>query len=201
MNSLEIIGLGELGDYIRTLPRDTFKIAKRQVAKSVFIVQKEVLNNFTVSSGPSVDRLHSRSGALKRSIKSDVVGSSLNELAGSVFSDIIYSKVQEEGDIIKARNKYVNVPGGPYLNIPLSANKTAAGVTRFGAREVFRLGGFIVKSKKGNWLVMDRTGVPMFVLKKSVEIPARLGMEDSMKKEINPFLKRLDSDIDKRLNS
>ena len=120
--------------------------------------------------------------------------------AGAGAKVLLYAAVQElgtDGPIV-AKKAYRKVPGGPYLNIPLEAALTPAGVARFTAREaadVYPGGTFIAKSKAGNWILFGRltdsygrggrvTGsgskrarvkaghsaniVPLFVLKKEV---------------------------------
>jgi hypothetical protein len=84
----------------------------------------------------------------------------------------------------------LGVPGGPYLNIPTSANKTASGVTRLQAREVFNRGGYITQTKGGVWGVF-LLGQMMFSLKKQVKIPARLGMIDAAEDEVPTLLNKL----------
>ncbi len=196
---VKTIGLQELKSFLRDVPERLFDVTKTQLGKSSLSVQKAVQDNFTLSSSGSVGgRLHSRTGALRRSILTSNKGNTLGTLSSSIFSKKIYAPIQEIGGTISAIDKYVRVPGGPYLNIPLSANKTASGVTRLSASEVFGSGGSLFKSKKGNWIV-SLGGKPMFVLKKSVEIPARLGMQKAAEDEVPTLLSSLQVEITKRL--
>ncbi len=73
--------------------------------------------------------LATRTGALKRSLRSGVEGSGLSDLRlRNVSAGVAYARVQEEGGEIRPQN-------GRYLTIPLDAAKTAAGVARFSARQ------------------------------------------------------------------
>jgi len=128
---------------------------------------------------------------LAKSIKPKTTGTSIESLHSEVFTDSIYARIHESGGTINAKNKYINVPGGPFLNIPLSANKTPAGVMRENARSVFASGGYIFKSKKGNWIVMSGNDVPMFVLKKQVTIPARLEFVKTATDEVPTLISNL----------
>lgn len=59
-----------------------------------------------------------------------------------------------------------------WLAIPLPIAKTAAGVSRYQTpRDVPGLR--FMLSKRGNALLVDKTGVPWYVLRKSVTIPKR----------------------------
>lgn len=193
------IGLDELKAYFKTLPEDTFEIAKSELGAASLRVQKEVVGRFRAGSeGSGGTRLYSRTGKLRRSILTTNKGTKLENVTSSVFSKKIYAPIQEEGGTITAKNAYTRVPGGPYLNIPLRANKTRAGVTRMQAREVFAAGGSLFQSRRGNWLVA-LNGQLMFVLVKSVTIPARLGMQEEAEDEVPTLLSSLRTAVTKRL--
>lgn len=116
--------------------------------------------------------LHRRSGNLGRSIKS-MVRIRNNRIEGKISSDSVYAPSHEYGATIRP----VNVQ---WLTIPLDAAKTAAGVTRGGARSFKNT--FFITSKTGTLLLMQRQGkniVPLFVLKKQVTIPKRQFLEPS----------------------
>ena len=195
----EVRGLDELRQQVKDLPFWAFTLTQKSLKETSLAVQKDVvLNSFNNSGGalPS-NKLTSRSNVLRDSILTSNKGDRLNNLSSDVFSNVIYAPLQEFGGTVKAKNKYLNVPGGPYLNIPLSPNKTAAGVMRFSAKDVFlSQGGFIFKSSKGNWIVRNKEGQNMFVLKKQVTVPARLGMNKAAENEIPTLLGKL-NDITK----
>lgn len=184
--NVEVIGLDEVNQMINQIPFWEFEATKKAISKATLEVQSRVKGNFN-----SGDGLHSRSGRLRRSIQTSITGTTMTTVSGRVYSDMVYAPIQETGGTIRAKDKYLRVAGGPYLNIPLSANKTAAGMMRMGAREVFNAGGFIIKSKKGNYLVMSGAGQPMFVLKKQVTIPARLGMMKASDDSVPTLLSEL----------
>lgn len=139
--------------------------------------------------------LNSRTGALKRSMRSNVVGSNLDSLTLRMESigDLAHAKSQEFGGVIRPKNS-------KYLTIPTSFNKTAAGVTDFpSARALiaahpddtfFRRTGkgrlFLFWKDPSKKAVVSRTrkfsdiraggvakgaAVPMFQLVKSVDLP------------------------------
>lgn len=194
----KVIGLVELREYLRTLPEDSAGLVKKQLGKSVLNVQKKVTGDFITGGGIGGDKLHSRTGLLRRSIKTSLTGSKLADLKGATFTDVIYAPIQEEGGVITAKNAYKRVPGGPYLNIPLSANLTAAGVMRKDAKTVFNEGGSLFQSSTGKWFV-TLNGQLMFVLKKSVTIPARLHLVDTAEDEIPTLLSNIQVEFTKRL--
>jgi hypothetical protein len=178
--SITIVGDDEVQNLLKNLPSFYARETKMLLGKAVLKTQSDILDNFSHgSSGLSSNKLNSRTGNLARSIKTSVKGVELNELSANVYTDSIYAPLQEKGGDVKAKNKYARVPGGPYLNIPTNFNKTAAGVMRLSSREVFGMGGYIAKSKTGNWFVFALDGKPMFILKRSVTVPARLGMIDA----------------------
>ena len=194
---IKVEGLADIRSYLKRLPGNVFDAAKDTIGGSVLRVQKDVVfNSFASTGNTSGNRLVSRSRILRDSIKTSTKGDSFSNLSGSVFTNVKYAVSHELGTLnkpIKAKNKYVNVPGGPYLNIPLSPNKTASGVMRFSAKEVFlSQGGFLFKSKKGNWIVRNAAGQNMFVLRKETKFPARLGMQKAAENEIPTLLGNLD---------
>jgi len=102
---------------------------------------------------------------------------------------VVYAPIHEYGGVIKAARAYRKVPGGPYLNIPASANKTKAGVMRYTAKDVFQMGGYIRRIGR-RWGVMLGKQL-MFTLHKEVTIPARLGFRDAVDAEIPTLLSEL----------
>lgn len=97
-----------------------------------------------------------------------------------------YAGLQEYGGTVKpvhAQN----------LTIPLSANLTPAGVTRKTARQIIGAGGFFAKG-----LIFEKVGdkaVPMFVLKKSVTIPARLGAREKLAKDLPRLASAIEAEV------
>lgn len=187
---IKIKNLGEVKQYLKDLPDDTFVQAKKVFQKAVINADATVKRNFGF-------KIQSRSGSLRRSLGTSVSGNDLDSLRASTYgaafaggSALVYTLAQEFGATIRAKNKYRNVPGGPYLNIPLKPNKTAAGVTRLTAKTVFSLGGYIQRTARKKWGVFLK-GQMMFVLVKKVQLKPRLGMRKAADDEIPTILSQL----------
>ena len=185
-SSIEVVNLKEVQNYLDRFSDETFEDAKEVFKEAVLDAANTVKGNFGT-------KLQTRSGSLRRSIQQQVSGTDLESLSASIFGarfaggqELVYTLTQEFGATITAKNKYMGVPGGPYLNIPLSANKTPAGVTRFGAREVFAAGGYIAGRA-----VFSKAGTAMFALVKQVRVPASLGMREAADDEIPTILSKL----------
>jgi len=182
------VDLGGVPEYFERLPESTYKQAREVFAKSVLAADRKVKRNAT-------DLIKVRTGRLRRSIRHSVSGMDLATLRASVFSGhdgggktVIYAPIHEFGGTVKAKNAYLRVPGGPYLNVPIGENLTAAGVMRLSAQMVFAQGGYIWRAKKGKrWLVM-LGGEPMFVLIKQTKIKAQLGMRKAADDEVDVIL-------------
>ena len=193
-DSVQVVGLQEVQDLLKTTPARLFDAAKETVRDSVNRVHGKVSDRVRDGANGS---LHSRTGQLRRSLRTDVYGTDLKSLGGEIYSDkgvASYARIHEEGGTVNAKNAYRNLSGGPYLNIPADANKTAAGVQRLSARDVFAQGGYIVpiRSLKARYAVMLE-GVPMFWLVKSVQIPARLQLFKTATDEVPTLLSNLAS--------
>ncbi len=179
---VQIQGAQEVKTFLSKLPKRLFDESKLIFQKTAFNIENKTKENAT-------NILSVRTGNLKRSINSKVFGTKISDLNMSIFTagivggaQVVYAPIQEFGGTIRAKNAYKNVPGGPYLNIPAPANKTAAGVQRMGAQEVFNQGGYVAGK------VVYLNGEPMFWLVKSVTIPARLGMLKAAEDEIPTML-------------
>jgi hypothetical protein len=180
----------EVKELLKNLPDQVFDVTKAAISRAVFSAHAIVSENTRT-------KLNIRTGALRRSIQNIVTGNDMNSLYGSIWSDLIYAPLQEFGGTIRPKNnKYAKVPGGPYINIPLPPNKTPAGVMRSTARQVFASGGYIAKSKAGNWIVFNVTREPMFVLVKQAKIPPRLGMGQAQEDVIPELMSDLEHILD-----
>lgn len=179
--SAKVINLQEVADYIKGLPGEAFKDLKRETAKALFQADNNI---------KSKTELKRRTGTLMKSITTRVEGSDIPSFEASIYTDVIYAPIHEKGGTVRAKNAYRNVPGGPYLNIPTKANKTAAGVQRMTARTVFERGGRIVQFKPFSYgVILD--GKVMFTLHKSSKIPARLNMVSSVEEVVPTLLSTL----------
>lgn len=182
---VQLAGVEELNTLVREMPAHAYTGARQVFADAVFRTHRKILQ---YDGG-----LMNRTGALRRSMKTRVMGSNLNTLKGFVWTTSLYAPLQEKGGTIVAKNAYRNVPGGPYLNIPLNDNRTARGVMRESARDVFAGGGTIFKSRSGKWFVKSGTDKLMFILVKQVDVPARLGMIDAAEDEIPTMISELNN--------
>jgi len=188
---VDIRNLGDIRKYLKRFPDEMFKDAKDIMRQGVMSAREKVHKN-------TKENLKVRTGMLRRSIQYQISGNKLSDLRASVFSaanvggeKVLYAPVHEFGATIKAKKAYARIPGGPYLNIPTSENKTPAGVTRMKAREVFAQGGYIKRFRSGGFGVFLPGNRLMFTLKKQVEIPARLGMVEACEEQITTILSNL----------
>ena len=187
---VEVKNLAEINQYLQQMPENLFDDTKKVFQTAVLKADTKVKSNLTTI-------LKSRTGMLRRSMHTSVKGTTLKTLRASTYSlanvggtPVVYAPIHEYGGTITAINKYSGVPGGPYLNIPTGSNKTPAGVMKATAKTIFAEGGYIQKSRKGNWGVFLGSKM-MFVLKSRVKIPARLGMRDAAEDQIPTILSSL----------
>jgi len=185
MPDITVINLKEVTDYLDNIPEDSFLIAKKEMAAALLKADKAIKTNTA---------LKRRTGNLFKSIQTRVEGRNLETLRASIYTDTIYAPTHEWGATIRAKNAYKGVPGGPYLNIPTTTNKTPAGVMRLSAREVFAKGGYVMKFKSGKYGVAIGTQI-YFTLHKQVKIPARLGMIKHSEDEVPTMLSRIADQI------
>lgn len=182
---VEVQGLDRVQRLMHELPPVLFAGVKKELGKGLLKIQGDV--QARIQSGAN-NSLHTRTGQLRRSWQVTLKGTSFETLDAQFWSDSPYAYVHEgEGtgtsQTIRAKHAYSRVPGGPYLNIPLAANKTPAGVTRMQAREVFGQGGYLIRSRSGKWIVMLNSK-PMFVLVRQVRIPSRLRLREILDQNV-----------------
>lgn len=182
--SVDVIGKEEVVSFFDKLPSNTFDVAKESFQESTLKAANEV---------KAFKNLKVRTGNLRRSIGQKVKGSTLKDLSGSIYSaqgtgskEVIYGPIQEYGGTVRAKDKYKWVKGGPYLNIPTDENKTAAGVMRMTAYEVFNQPGAHVRGR--GVFIGDKM---MFTLVKSVTLTERLGMRQAAENEIPTLLSNI----------
>lgn len=126
--------------------------------------------------GTSANSLSKRSGDLVQSLKENtaVKGSNLENLVGEI-GGIFYARIHEYGGTITAKR-------AKYLTIPLPAALNSNGTPKKkSARDWDKT--FIITSKKGNLLIVQRDGrklIPLYVLKTSVYIPPRLNLRKTV---------------------
>lgn len=134
--------------------------------------------------GTSAKTLSKRTGqgmaSVVRSVK--VSGTSWENLFGSVGGNG-YMAIHEYGGTIHAKRKF--------LTIPLPAALTPRGTSAPFARQWKNT--FVARSRAGNLIVFQRRGrdvVPLYLLRASVNIPARLGLRKELDNQIPYFLSR-----------
>lgn len=144
---------------LRATPRQIAAIVKTVMTRGMLLAERKAKDVARTA-------MRVRTGFLLKAIRGRVEQDvdAVYGLLGIATTDekvLLYAAVQELGSDgpIRAKQAYKNVPGGPYLNIPLEAALTPAGVQRFTAREaadVYPGGTFIAKSKRGNWILFGR---------------------------------------------
>lgn len=110
-----------------------------------------------------------------RGITHGLRGTTLDTLRSASIASHKAAVIQEHGGTITANGRYSVCGKGKMLAIPLGPAKTKAGFARGGPCDDPDL--FMIKSKKGNLLLVKKTGkgpkagiTPYFLLKRSVTI-------------------------------
>lgn len=186
--TVDVVGTDEVLKLLNEIPDHLYDETKKEVSRSVFNVQGAI----TQPMKTGVYGLQSRTGNLARSITPEVSGKTLDKLKGTISTESIYAPIHELGGKITANNAYKRLEGGPFLNIPASANRTPVGVTRMSSTAVFAQGGYIVKIKapRARYAVM-LNGKAMFWLVKDVTIKPTLRMQISADEEVPTLLSNL----------
>ncbi len=142
------------------------------------------------------NRLLKRTGkgldSIKKTIKVNSGAGDFVEITGQIGAPFPMS-VHERGKTIRPKR-------AKFLAIPLPAAVDSKGVLRMRPREWPDT--FVGRSSKGNLLIFQVSGtgiIPLFLLKRKVKIPARLGMGKALTKELPFFQKRLIDMLDRRL--
>lgn len=158
----------------------------------------KMIRSFRGYTGPrnTGGQLQKRSGALRNAMRftNESTGSSI-QASSYVAGPIAYARIQELGGVVRPKRRR-------YLTIPTPAVLTAAGVVRQSAKPT-EIGGrwytngkvpglklretFIRRGKGGNPIIYgtgkDGNPVALWVLKKSVKIPPRLGFFRTWKEQ------------------
>lgn len=95
--------------------------------------------------------------------------------------------IHEDGGVIRQR------PGGPLLTVPLPDALDERGVPlRLRARDWENT--FVTRSRRGSLIIFQRRGrriVPLYVLKRAVVIPPRLGAQEEIERGLSRFEVRI----------
>jgi phage gpG-like protein len=98
-----------------------------------------------------------RTRTLSRSVHEEVIEQSDTKAVLEEGTDLDYAAIHEFGGVIKAKNgKYLSIPIGSYTGSP----------TKYSDLKLRKTGG-------GTLILIDGSGLAQYVLKTSVEIPAR----------------------------
>jgi len=178
-------GLEAFGRHLGRAPNTATEPLKKELRKFLVWVADDVArrNSGKWPGGTTSNSLSSRSGRTAAAIRSSprVMGSTLNNVQGSVGGPF-YLRSHEFGAVIKPKR-------AKYLTIPLPAALNSNGTPKKArARQWDRT--FLMTSKKGNLLICRKDGrrvVPLYVLKKQVRIPARLGFRSSLARQVPRF--------------
>lgn len=141
-------------------------------------------------AGGTNNNLYERSGKGMRSVIDSVeVIDAGKDVLGKI-GGLWYLRTQETGAVIRAKRSQ-------YLTIPLPAALDQRGVPlKRRARDWAHT--FIKKSRNGNLLIFQKTArgiIPLYVLKKQVRIPKRLGMEAELKRYQNLFFSFIEAGL------
>lgn len=136
--------------------------------------------------GTTSSSLSRRSGEAMDSLKKGVkVTDGIGGIEGSM-SGAFYLTIHEYGGTIRATK-------AQYLTIPLKAALNSNGTPKKrSAREWNNT--FVGQSKAGNLIIFQRQGrqlIPLYVLKKSVKIKARLGLRKAQEDAVDAFIGRV----------
>jgi hypothetical protein len=161
-------------------------------------VRKEHGDPWPTGSGPwgtSPTKLAKRSGRGLRSI-----GASRKVEMGPAFSVVTGQigtgkmTIHETGGRVTARGRYLTIPFKSALDgkgLPLKRR----------ARDWDNT--FVQRSRRGNLIIFRKDGsgrvVPLYLLKKSVRIPARLGLAETVEQNVPYFVARALRTIEKEL--
>lgn len=179
-------GLIALGRKLEDAPKRMQPELRRELHEFLHVIADKLVAQHGTGypGGTTATSLSKRSGAAIKSIKASVKtgGTDLASTYG-VIGGVGYLRIHETGGVVKStKSKYLAIP----LSAALNANGTPI---KPGPR--FWLNTFVATSKKGNLIIFQRRGkeiVPLYVLKKSVTIKARLGMEKTLRGGLDYFV-------------
>jgi len=161
---------------VARLIKEGSNIVRNILNEQMGVAQRLAKENVT-GGGKATNRLNVRSGRLRSSITKKVISKGTRH-RGIIGSNVVYARIHEEGGVIKPVS-------AKYLTIPLQAAKTRAGVVRGRARDFQDT--FFRHSKSKNLILFQKKGdeiIPLFLLVKRVEIPARPYLKPALEKVI-----------------
>jgi phage gpG-like protein len=158
----------QAADQLREELKAMKKKLRQQVFRALTILEAEILQNIRKNSG-----LHVRTGALLNSVGSTkkVIEEKDGEITGQIGTQgIPYARIHEFGGTVKPVNKQ-------FLAIPTDENRRADGSPEVSTARLMvlqKLGlSFIHNGVIFMKILGNKQPKPMFILRKSVNIPAR----------------------------
>lgn len=190
-------GLAEFAKQLDKDLKQTAPILKRELKSYLESLSEAAYRRHSRPwpSGTTDKTLSRRSGRAIESLKTNikVSGSTISDIKGHL-GGVFYLNTQEYGATIRPkRSKYLTVPLPPALNPDGTPKKPNARAWK---------NTFIATSRKGNLLIfqrIDKKIVPLYVLKKEVKIPPRLGMKQSIEVSLPYFVDRVVDQMVKEL--
>ncbi len=161
---VRVVEGADLAERFRAAGASVHQVMRHEVASAQLHLDRAMKRNIKKS-------FRQRTGDFSRSITSEPIVESGNEISGRTGSNLEYAEIQEKGGTIHAKNVR-------NLTIPLEAFMTGAGVARGTARDVISHpadygydGTFFSKG-----VLFGKIGdeaEPLFALKPSVTLPSR----------------------------
>lgn len=149
------------------------------ILREVFNAHRNPWNGHVINPTPYLQKRSGR--GIKSIMDSRIVleGPALNDVSASMSTGTM--TIHETGGVITARR-------ARYLTIPLPAALDRRGVAKKASARDWP-NTFVVRTRRGNLLIMqrqpgNRRPIALYLLKTSVRIPARLGMERSFTEEL-----------------
>ncbi len=177
-------GLEAIAKAMKTQPEQLGLLVNRQMTRFLRSSLEELAKRHSRPhpGGTTDDSLSRRSGELVRRLPNaaKVTGKTIEKVEGRVSLPTRYA-VQERGGTIKpANSKYVFIP------LPEALDRSGKPKPPKSFRNTF-----VSESRKGNLLIFQKKGreiVPLFLLRKKVRIPPRMGMGESLKRGVPAFI-------------
>lgn len=187
--------LGERYDKLGPVLKARMEWFLKGIAQALYKAHSTPWPGGTSPKGKEPGTLSMRSGRAVRSILQSVKvrGESPGDIQGRI-GGVFYLRTHEFGATIRAKK-------ANYLTIPLKAALNPDGTPkRKKAKDWSNT--FVAKSKKGNLIIFRKVdgGIePLYLLKKEVKIPARLGMGFRLRQQLPYFVDKATQDMYKLL--
>lgn len=190
-------GLAAVSQHLGIAFRDAPQIVSRELREYLETVVEALSTRHgrAYPGGTGAKTLSKRSGFMLESIKESlsVTGSTIGTIEGRL-SVPNNRKIHENGGVLRPKT-------AKYLTIPLPAALNANGTPKKPSARAWK-NTFVIKSKAGNLLIVQRQGariVPLYVLKTSVYIPPRLGLMETARAGTTMLADRLSNALLKDL--